>query len=103
MVLEMFNILRSGRCIICEKTIFYLNGKIIINNNRSLHKRSMYRKKQNYKTEMPYINGTPVKKSQKQTSLNIGTFLIPFLEGRFSASRPPKKTTNPAFKDVTRL
>jgi hypothetical protein len=68
-----------------------------------MHKRSRDRKKWNYKKDVPYISGTPIKKSQKQTPPNRGTLIISFLEGRFSASRHLEKTTNPTLKDVNRL
>jgi hypothetical protein len=49
---------------------FFLNSKYIIINNQSLHKTSRGREKQNYKTEAPYISGTPMK-SQNRHYLKV--------------------------------
>jgi hypothetical protein len=50
-----------------KKELFFLNGKYIIINNRSLHKTNRGRGKQNYKTKAPYINETPMKKTKTIT------------------------------------
>jgi hypothetical protein len=68
-----------------------------------MHKGSRDRKKWNYKKDVSYISGTPIKKSHKQTPPNRGTLIISFLERCFSASTPLEKTTNPTLKDVNRL
>jgi hypothetical protein len=47
---------------------FFFNGKYIIINNWSLHKTNRARRKQNYKTKTPYINGTPMKKTKADTT-----------------------------------
>jgi hypothetical protein len=56
--------------------------------NRSLHKTSRGREKRNYKTEAPYISGTPMKKCQNQTPPKIGSLLISYLKEHSSASKP---------------
>jgi hypothetical protein len=47
---------------------FFFNEKNIIINNWSLHKTKRGRRKQNYKTKAPYINGTPMKKTKTVTT-----------------------------------
>jgi hypothetical protein len=45
--------------------MFFFNGKsVIINNNRSLYKTNIGRKKGNYKIDVSYISGTPMNKAK---------------------------------------
>jgi hypothetical protein len=55
--------------IIFSHHYIFLNGKIIIINNRSQHKTNKDREKRNYKTEALYISGTPIKKAKNKHNL----------------------------------
>jgi hypothetical protein len=48
--------------------MLFLTAKSIIN-NRSLHKMNIDWKKQNYKTDVSYISGTPMKKVKNKPNL----------------------------------